>query len=170
MSLDSVINHRLYLWRGACSAWGFDDIRPPFTAAGQAMLEPGLVAFQAFKTIQVDGSPVRISLTVTETWIPGTEPDGFWKLEAEGCHLRVASWHLQVGQETGAPGAERLDVVPNADETHPKVHRHPYGEANDVRPEAELPPPEVWLQQADAATGGLIDDLKPWTPEAEEEY
>lgn len=166
MSLDSIVTARLFLWINACAAWGFDEIQPPFDEFGLAERAPGEVAFYANRDAIVEGRSLRVSL---EAWRPGDDPEGDHRLHAEGCHVSVLSWHLQVGAINGDRGAERLDIGPE-DDTHPRIHRHPYGEPNDVRETAQLPPPEVWLHHANQALGGALDDrLQDWDDLADEE-
>jgi hypothetical protein len=169
VSRDSVVSTRLFLWFNACAAWGFEDPEPPFDEEGLAMNGPGEVSFQAFRTAEIDGETVLVSLTVAEAWVHGGDPDGDYRLDAEGCHVPRLSWHVQLGDGTGDLGAERLDVGPE-DDLHPRIHRHPFREPNDVREAAELPPPDAWLHQVNDAMGGILDDgLKDWDDLADEE-
>ena len=155
MTLASVVRTRLAIWRQACDAWGL-EINPPFTRVELEWMRPGLVSFWAF------GRPVgardeqAVTLSVVESWEPGPDPHGDRRVEAEGCHLAVLNWHLQVESVSGAPGAERLDVVPEPDGSHPRVHRHPYGSPNDVRQPSDLPPPGAWLYSVDQTLSGLL--------------
>lgn len=165
---ESIVNTRLLQWLGACDAWGF-EIVPPFTEESLRGLAPGEVAFRAERTAVIDGETVRVTLTVAETWRDGDDPHGDRRLEQEGCHLIACGWHVQVGETSGAFGAERLDVG-DEDEAHPRIHRHPYGAANHVREPAELPPPDGWLHHVNDALGGLLDDgLQDWEELADEE-
>jgi hypothetical protein len=79
--------------------------------------------------------------------LPGLDPDGL-RVEAEGCHLQGSSWNAQVDGER-PEDAERLDV----DRSKPRrliIHRHPYGQPNEVREPAQpLAAPERWLQEVE---------------------
>lgn len=158
MTQASVVNTRLFLWLTACDVADLHPI-PPFTATELADQPAGTIDFRAERPTLVDRKPERLTLTVTETWEPGGEPLDDRRLESHGCWLVTASWHLQVGGPRGGRGSERLDVVPTPDADHARVHRHPYGQPNDVRLASELPPPHVWLSAlldvVEAASGGL---------------
>jgi len=73
-------------------------------------------------------------------------------------NLEACSWHAQVGKSTGELGTERLDVVPVEDETHPRVHHHPYGQPNDVREPTGMAVPEGWLNQLNRILGNALAD------------
>lgn len=146
----------------ACDAWGL-EIAPPFTSESLSAVPEGVVEFVAAGPQTL--SP-HISLTVSEFWLPGPDPQSDRRLEAEGCHLTALSWHIQIGKEGDAECAERLDVIEEADADHPRIHRHPYGSPNDLRVAAELPPPAAWLHRANDATGGLLSaGLETWGDE-----
>lgn len=119
-------------------------------------MRPGLVSFWAFGRAVGASGEQAVTLSVVESWEPGPDPCGDRRIEAEGCHLTFLNWHLQVESVPGAPGAERLDVVPEPDASHPRVHRHPYGSPNDVRRPSDLPPPGAWLYSVDQTLSGLL--------------
>lgn len=169
MSLDSIVGKRFFDWHNACLAFGF-DIDPPFSASTLSSLAPGEVGFRATRHATVGGKPTTITLDVSELWLAGDHQiDGWKKLNAEGCHVGVLSWHAQVGPNSGARGAERLDVGEQHDE-HPRIHRHPYGEENDVRLPAELAVPSGWLGRLnDLLAGSLDEGLQTWEALADEE-
>ena len=98
------------------------------------------------------------SLTVDERWEVGEDPLGDRRLEAEGCFVEALTWHLQIGPESADAGAERLDVVPAPDATHPRIHRHPYGTRNATRIPTQLPPPDPWLHAVNRALGGALEE------------
>lgn len=94
-----------------------------------------------------------------------------WRLDAEGCHLGALEWHVQVDEHSGDQGAERLEVVPTIDENHPRIHQHPYGEANDVRLPANLSEPVGWLSALNALLRGVLDDgLREWDSVGDKEF
>lgn len=159
MTPRSVSRDRLIAWAAACQDYGY-AIAPPPTAANLAALIEGEVVLRAAKTMSTADGEIACSLRIFERWADGVDPEGDHRLEAEGCHLVVAGWHLQVGADSGAEGAERLDVVSDADETHPRIHRHPLGWGNHVRLPAEFPPPQSWLHTADALAEVFIADRK----------
>jgi hypothetical protein len=90
---------------------------------------------------------VSAVLDVHELWVPGQDPDGL-RLEAEGCCLYGGSWHAQLGG-TRPEDAERLDV----DRAKPRellIHRHPFGQPNEVREHVlVLPAPERWVLEVE---------------------
>jgi hypothetical protein len=129
----------------------------------------GMVSFRAVRPRRPGDEGEAITLTVAELWHPGADPFGDRRLVYEGCFLSTLSWHIQVGESTGPRGAERLDIVSDPDDRHPRIHRHPYGRPNEVREPAELPPPDAWLYAVDRASGGLLaDDLDTWDPDEQE--
>ena len=159
---------RLFQWLGACDAWGF-EIDPPFTAESLRDRAAGEVRFRATRAAVIEADPVTVTLDVIESWHEGNAPDGDRRLEHEGCHVASLGWHVQLGSETGARGAERLDVGLR-DDQHPRIHRHPYGEPNNCRIPAELPPPDAWLHHVSDTLGGVLDDgLQDWKELADEE-
>ena len=155
MTQESIVRTRLALWHRACEFWYF-GIAPPLTRETLTALPIGTVGFLAHRTVDLDGSAQATTLTVVETWWPGADPLDDRRLEREGCHLAVLSWHLQIGSESGPPGAERLDVVRSPDDAHPRIHLHPYGQPNQVRRPTELPPPHVWLHDVNRRLGGAL--------------
>jgi hypothetical protein len=157
MTQASIVLTRLALWQRACEFWGF-QIDPPLTRETLAAQPLGSVSIFAERAVALGGDAQRVTLSVVETWLPGADPLGDRRLEREGCHVSVLSWHLQIGAEPGPAGAERLDIVPTPDAMHPRIHRHPYGEPNHVRLPAELPPPHVWLHELDGQLGGLLGE------------
>jgi hypothetical protein len=168
MSLDSIVSTRLFLWSAACEAWDF-EIDPPFTAETPGERVPGEVLFRAARSAVIDGESMEVSLTVAESWVESEHPGRDRRLEAEGCHLVAMSWHVQVGDDTGDRGAERFDVG-EEDLVHPRIHRHPFGETNDRREPAELPPPDAGLHHVnDVLSGALDDGLQDWGALADEE-
>jgi len=169
VSQHSIINTRLFLWINACEAWGFDEIVPLFDERGLAERAPGEVSFCASRDAVIDGRSVRVTLSVSEAWLPGDDPEGDHRLRAEGCHVPRLNWHLQVGAIAGDRGAERLDVGPE-DDKHPRIHRHPYGQPNEIREPTELPPPDAWLHHANQVLGEALDDgLQDWDDLADKE-
>ena len=91
------------------------------------------------------GDPT-VLLDIGELWHPGEDPHEM-SLEAEGHHLRGASWNAQIGGDR-PEDAERLDV----DRSKARlliVHRHPYGKPNAVRRPSLFPSPERWLQDVE---------------------
>jgi len=169
LSQHSIINTRLSKWLQASSVWGF-AIEPPFEEETLSGLPAGVVRFRASRTAVVDGQETTVTLDVAEAWLAGDDPTGDRRLEAEGCHLGALEWHAQVGEDSSDRDAERLDVIPEEDETHPRVHQHPYGEANDVRRAANLPEPIGWLSALnDRLQGALDDGLQAWGSLADEE-
>ncbi len=159
MTLASISRTRLLLWRQACELWGF-EIEPPLTRALLALLPLGQIALRAKRQMRVGDEPPT-TLSVIETWAVGPDPLGDHRVEREGCHLVVLSWHLQLGAGAGPEGAERLDVTPAPDETHPRIHRHPYGSPNAIRAADELPPPDAWLRGLDRRLGGTLSTYAP---------
>lgn len=157
MTRHSVVLARLASWYRACEVWDF-NIDPSLTSSVLDELDEGVVQFCAARTARRRGEQVRVTLTVAERWAAGADPHGDRRLEAEGCFVEALAWHLQVGATSGDAGAERLDVTPEPDPVHPRVHRHPYGSENTVREPAELPPPQQWLHQLNQTLGGLLDD------------
>jgi hypothetical protein len=154
----------------ACEANGL-VIDPPLKAADLCGLAAGLLGFCARRSATVDGVEWEITLAVGEMWAAGRDPYGERRLEAEGCFLAAASWHMQVGRDTGHVGAERFDVVPHPDSVHPRVHRHPYGFGNDVRLAwSSLPVPDAWLNHVDRVLGGALSDGLPSWEEDEDNY
>ena len=156
VSQHSVINTRLSKWLQACSVWGF-DIDPPFEETTLSGLPPGVVLFRATRSAVVDGEETIVTLDISEVWLEGIDPEADRRLDAEGCHLGALQWHAQVAAG-GDTGAERLEVVLDDDDAHPRVHRHPYGEANDVRLAANLPEPIGWLSALNSQLDGALDD------------
>jgi hypothetical protein len=169
LSQHSIIDTRLWKWLQACSIWGF-DIEPPFKEASLSGLPAGVVLFRASRSAVVDGEETTITLDVAEAWLEGDDPSGDRRLDAEACHLGALAWHAQVGADSGDRGAERLDVVPEAEATHPRIHQHPYGEVNGVRLTANLAEPLGWLTALNARLGGGFDDgLQNWDRLGDEE-
>lgn len=66
--------------------------------------------------------------------------------------------HFEVGARSGDHGSERLEVVPDENEKHPRIHQHPYGRVNDVRVAANLYEPIGWLSALNALVHGALDD------------
>ncbi len=147
MTPKSVSRTRLLAWLTACEAFGYAD-----TAAASGGLTPaadGVVLLRAVRPASRPDGSDRCSLTVREVWEEGDDPDSDHRLEADGCHLVSANWHLQIGTEASATAVERLDVVDDPDDAHPRIHRHPLGSPNPIRVPAELPPPQSWLHTSD---------------------
>lgn len=168
MTQASVVDTRFKLWWRACLTYGF-NVRPPLTADMYARLPPGLVRVHAERQAMVDRARTSVTLDVDELWIAGNDLTTRADLTSEGCTVAALSWHIQIGRGTGPEGAERLDVVGCGDDTHPRVHRHPYGRENDVREPAHLPPPEQWLSFVDHILGGaLADHLLAWNRDVEQ--
>jgi hypothetical protein len=168
MTLASIVRTRLTLWRQACDAWGL-EIDPPFTRETLSRVSPGWVAFRAHLVGGSNAAGETVSLTVIELWQAGGDPHGDRRLEHEGCSAAILSWHLQVIDEAGPRGAERLDVVETPDPTHPRIHRHPYGQPNETREPSDLPPPDAWLHRVDSSLGGLLSaGLAIWDPDEQE--
>lgn len=157
MTQASLVRTRLALWQRACEFWDF-GITPPLSRETLAAQPLGALGFIARRTLRLRGSAQETTLTVEEIWWPGADPLDDRRLEREGCHLAVLSWHLQIGAETGSAGAERLDVVLLPDSAHPRIHRHPYGQPNRVRQPTELPPPHAWLHDVNRRLGGALDE------------
>jgi hypothetical protein len=149
MTPKSVSRDRLIAWLAALDAYGY-LVSPPITASGLAGLGGGVLLFRAVKRPSRDDGADACTLTVIEVWLDGDDPEFDRRLEAGGCHLTSASWHLQVGTDGAARNAERIDVVPVPDSAHPRIHRHPLGWANDVRIPVEFPPPQSWMHTAEA--------------------
>lgn len=149
MTPKSVSRDRLIAWLAALEAHGC-VVTMPVTATGLALLTEGAVLLRAVKRASREDVTDACTLTVSEVWLEGDDPGFDHRLEAGGCHLTAASWHLQVGTDGSAEGAERLDVVPAPDDLHPRIHRHPLSWPNDVRLPAEFPPPQSWMHTAEA--------------------
>jgi hypothetical protein len=146
----------------ACEAWDF-DMDPRFASDTLDAMPPGTLSFGATRTAVIDGVESTVKVDVVEVWREGADPEGDWRLELDGCHLEVCSWHAQVGTGTGAAGAERLDVVAVEDEAHPRIHRHPYGQHNEVREPTGMAVPDGWLNHLSRILNGALDDGDvPW--------
>lgn len=157
MTVQSITTRRLIAWQLDCEAEGF-DIDPDLTGEVVSNLPPGEVSFHAARKVMLDGVEHVVTLDVKEVWIPGDRPDGDTQLNQEGCYLSASNWHLQFGPDTGALGAERLDVVPEEDDEHPRIHRHPYGKGKNCRPaRLDFPVPFAWLNEIDERMGGIFD-------------
>jgi hypothetical protein len=167
MSQASIASTRHKLWLAATYLTDF-SILPPFTARSLNDLAPGQVHFRAARTEGLEDRVGLVVLDVAELWLPGADPHGDRRLESEGCHVSALSWHLQVHGEPSDRSAERLDVVPTADPEHPRIHRHPYGEPNRVRVEANFDPPSVWLSLACSSLPGIRPDSVTWDQDLEE--
>jgi len=169
VSQQSIIDTRLWKWLQACAVFAF-DIEPPFKEETLAGLPPGEVRFRASRNAVVDGEETTITLDVSESWLDGSDPKGDWRLDDEGCYLGALQWHAQVGAVSGDQGAVRLEVVPDEDETHTRIHQHPYGHVNDVRLPANLAEPVGWLSALNDRLHGALDDgLQAWGGLADEE-
>ena len=140
MNVHSLLTNRIVRWGRVVDLHGY-LVEP----ADHAMAQFGEFALRARRPV-LYGDP-RVLLDVRELWLPGPDPDGL-RLEAEGCHLQGSSWNAQVDGER-PEDAERLDV----DRSKPCrliIHRHPYGQANEVREPAQyLAAPERWLQEVE---------------------
>ena len=140
MSVQSLLTDRIARWGGVIDLHGY-LVEP----VDRAMTQLGEIALRARRPA-LYGDP-GVLLDIRELWLPGPDPDGL-RLEAEGCHLQGSSWNAQVDGER-PEDAERLDV----DRSKPGsliIHRHPYGQANEVRePAQHLAAPERWLQEVE---------------------
>lgn len=165
MSLDSIVGQRLFAWKLACEIWDF-DIDPPFSATTLGQLDEGEISFRAHRTVALDGHDILVTLAVKEQWRPGRDADDDARLMAHGCFLQTSGWHLQFGEDTGDSGAERLDTGWE-DTFHPRIHRHPYGAKNDVRPPAEMFVPEGWLAFVNVELAGVFGVEEQWDEEYE---
>lgn len=168
MSLDSILAHRLFLWITACDAWSLDvqhdEIRTTADTGTVGQLE-----VRAGRSTVLGGNETNFLLEVSEVWQPGRDPGGDRRLESEACHLVALSWHLQTGRDPAGRDAERLDVGVE-DQTHPRVHRHPFGRPNTVRHPSEFPPPDAWLHNVNEILGGaLADGLIRWSDVSDQE-
>jgi hypothetical protein len=140
MSVQSLLTNRIVRWGRVIDLHGY-LVEP----AGHAMGQFGEFALRARRPAPY-GDP-SVLLDVRELWLPGPDPDGL-RQEAEGCHLQGSSWNAQIDGER-PEDAERLDV----DRSKPRrliIHRHPYGQPNEVRePARRLAAPERWLQEVE---------------------
>ena len=140
MSVQSLLTNRIVRWCRVIDLHGY-----LVEAPDRAMTQLGEFALRARRPA-LYGDP-NVLLDVRELWLPGPDPDGL-RQEAEGCHLQGSSWNAQVDGER-PEDAERLDV----DRSKPRsliIHRHPYGQANEIRePARRLAAPERWLQEVE---------------------
>jgi hypothetical protein len=154
---DSIARTRLFLWTVAAEAWGF-AMTPPLDESDLVDLSRGKFSFRAARQAEIDGVTREVVLEVGEVWEHGDDPLEDRRLEADGCFLLASSWMVQVS-DGGDLGAERIDVVMEPDAAHPRVHRHSYGQPNGVRVVVpDLPVPDAWLAQINAALGGVLAD------------
>lgn len=156
MSWDHILDQRLADWDSACEAWGF-DFDPRVTAGTLAASDEGLLLLRARRLAHVDGQDVSVTLDVREVWsVSPHEEDG--RLDRHDGSVTALRWHVQVGpDDENGDHAERLEVVV-PDETHPRIHRHPYGWGNDQRVEDEFLHPDGFLFRLNTDLGGAFDD------------
>lgn len=154
----------------AAEIWDL-KIDPPLREDDLVDLAHGTFTFRAKRPVTIEGVEADVLLEVSERWASGHDPLEDRRLEAEGCYLEVGKWLIQV-ESGGDLGAERLDVIPQPDDLHPRVHRHPYGRPNDTRVVVhDLPVPDAWLSSVDTALGGALNDsdLADWEALPEED-
>jgi hypothetical protein len=139
MTVRSLLIHRTALWVGVFELHGYlVGQRGRAASLGELSLRARRPALYG---------EVSAVLDVHELWVQGSDPDGL-RLEAEDCHLHGGSWNAQLG---GArpEDAERLDV----DRAKPRelqIHRHPFGQPNEVREQVlALPAPERWVLEVE---------------------
>jgi hypothetical protein len=138
MTVRSLLTHRTVHWIGVFELHGYLVERPERVAA-----QLGELSLRARRPAPY--GEVSAVLDVYELWVAGPDPDGL-RLEAEGCYLYGGSWNAQIG---GArpEDAERLDVD-RAKQRDLLIHRHPFGQPNEVRePARVLPAPERWVRE-----------------------
>ena len=125
MTQTSVVEHRGGLWVAELQDWGYDIQRSRDNEVVEGEL---VVAARRWGELGLPG----VEVTVRELWLPGRDPEGFSSQLVEGCYLHSHSWHAQFDRAGGDVAAERLDL----DRGKPRglwLHRHPLGEANEVR-------------------------------------
>jgi hypothetical protein len=136
----SLLTNRIVRWGRVIDLHGY-----LVETADHAMGQFGEFALRARRPAFYGGPSVL--LDVRELWLPGPDPDGLG-LEEEGCYIQGSSWNAQVDGER-PEDAERLDV----DRSKPRrliIHRHPYGQPNEVRePAQQLAASERWLQEVE---------------------
>lgn len=155
--LLGIKGERATQWHLACEAWDF-DITPPFASGTLGDMAPGSLSFSATRKALICGVEVTVKLDIDEVWREGPDLSGDRRLELHDCHLEVCSWHAQVSRDSGAVGAERLDVVAVEDAAHPRIHRHPYGRPNDVREPTGMAVPDGWLNHLNRVLGDALGE------------
>jgi hypothetical protein len=140
VTIHSLLTTRAARWSRVIDLHGYVLDQPD-----RALTKLGQIALRARRPAPY-GDP-NVVLDVRELWLPGSDPDDLG-LEAEGCHMHGSSWNAQVDGNL-PEDAERLDV----DRSKPgrlMIHRHPYGEPNEVRvPAKHLAAPERWVQEVE---------------------
>ncbi len=153
MTVASALADRYVIWHALlCEDYGYKETQP---------VRPPSSAYElALRAVRPAWPPVQaVVFDVRETWLPGADPE--LGLTLYGCLLDTSGWHAQIVAGAGAKGAERLDV----DRSKPRelwVHRHPFGQPNDVRlPAAPLKHPDAWVLRVEeliAAYYGYLQD------------
>lgn len=151
LTLGSILDTRYAVWIERLFDHGYDASLTPIHAFSPATT----ISIRARRLVTF-GAP-QVTISIVETWAAG--PDPRLGLDAQGCHLLQASWHAQIDPTQGGASGERFEVDRVA---HPDLplHRHPFGQANDVRwPEPILLAPEQWLQQVEDVAFAAMDDV-----------
>jgi hypothetical protein len=136
MTVASALDDRYALWVSELDAWGYELEEPPRPPPVNGIL------VRARRPASF-GAPAVV-IDIAETWDEGTDPHRLG-ITNHGCFLAGAAWHAQF-PPSGDLGAERLDID-RTKERRLIVHRHPLGEANDVREPARWQRPEAWLSE-----------------------
>jgi hypothetical protein len=141
VSIDGVVDQRAGEWGRVLSDWGLELEDPP-----RPSRQPNQLSI--FARTSDDSGPLGFSLTISELWVAGSDPDGLNGTSLSRCHIRQSSWHVQFHEtkwtSTDLAG-ERLDL----DRSKPRsliIHRHPLGQANGTREQvSSFPAPAAWL-------------------------
>jgi hypothetical protein len=138
VSLPGIIHQRVVTWLTEAFDFGYerDESAEVIRADGFTL---------RFRR-RGDYGPPPVILDIREDWAEGDDDLDGPRLETFGCHLVEASWHAQIDPGAGAFGAERFDV----DRSKPPqlvIHRHPFGEPNDVRVPDNALAPRHWLDR-----------------------
>ncbi len=152
MSLETLLQERFAAWVNTLAAYGYER-----EAANRI---PGAGGFELrMRRSALLGAP-EVIIKVSETWAIGPDPDGLG-IDANGCHLVAATWQAVISQDPERRGEERLDLDRHDAYGNP-LHRHPFGETNDVHTPASWPVPVgLWayrVEQGVAAALGLALD------------
>lgn len=124
------------MWHELLDRFGYAAVEPPGLAR-----PPSQLRIRALRPAD-DAGPAAV-IDILEEWATGGDPDGLG-VEEDDCHLQAASWHAQIAQG-GDVGAERIDLQ-RAKPRPLIIHRHPFGEPNEVRvPAAPLLVPARWV-------------------------